>query len=95
MADIFLCRKHTKLHCDSVRHDGLLMRVTSSNYAKTPEERALWLRKLKEDIAQREREAAELEASLGDDKRRNDGDDFDSSSKSSKRMKKESVMTAI
>ena len=68
---------------------------TSSNYAKTPQERALWLRKLKEDIAQREREAAELEASLGDDKRRNDGDDFDSSSRSSKRMKKESVMTAI
>jgi len=68
---------------------------TSRNYAKTPEERALWLRKLKEDIAQREREAAELEASLGDDKRRNDGDDFDSSSKSSKRMKKESEMTAI
>ncbi len=68
---------------------------TSSNNAKTHGERALWLRKLKEDIAQKEREAAELEASLGHDKRSNDEDDFESSAKLNKRMKKESELTAI
>ena len=68
---------------------------SATNIGKTTEERALFLQKLKDDIAQREKEAAELEASLGVDKRRNDKDDVDSSSKSSKRMKKEAEMTPI
>jgi len=46
------------------------------NEEKTDDEKASWLKKLKEDIAAREREAAELEASL-DPKRKSQGSDDD------------------
>ena len=38
--------------------------VEKANEAKTDAEKAAWLKKLKDDIAAREKEAAELEASL-------------------------------
>lgn len=63
----------------------------SSNYAKTPSERTAVLQKLKEDIAQREREVAKLEASLGDD---DGGDDEEDSSKSSNSNKRQKVNDA-
>ncbi len=67
----------------------------SSNPSKIPEERALWLKKLKGEIAQKEKEALDLEDSLGNDKRRNDGNDDNTPSKSKKRMKKHAELTAI
>jgi len=70
---------------------------TSSNSHddKSTGERAAWLRKLKEDIAQRESEAAELEASLGADKRRNEGDGGDSSNKRHRKDQDQNVSTAV
>lgn len=67
----------------------------SSHDSKTPEERAAWLRKLKEDIAQREREAAELEASLGVDKRKNDGGDGDLANKRPRKDQEQNESTAV
>ena len=66
---------------------------SSATAGKTPEERQEFLRKLKEDIAAREREAAELEASIGADKRKNDGEDGGDSS--AKRAKTEEDTTAV
>ncbi len=46
------------------------------NEEKTDDEKAAWLKKLKDDIAAREREAAELEASLASKRKTEDnGDD--------------------
>ena len=44
---------------------------------KTDDEKAAWLKKLKDDIAAREREAAELEASLDPKRKIQDGDEPD------------------
>ncbi len=66
---------------------------SSATAGKSPEERAEFLRKLKEDIAAREREAAELEASLGADKRKNDGEGVGDSS--AKRAKTEEDTTPV
>lgn len=64
---------------------------------KTDEERAAWLRHLKEDIAQRAREAAELEASLDMNKRKNDGGvgDLSSSNKRSRKDEEENRTTPV
>lgn len=56
---------------------------------KTPEERAALLQTLKEDIAKRERDMAELEASLAAGTGDEDAEDVDSSSRDAKRVKKD------
>jgi len=58
-----------------------------SSTSKTPEERAALLQKLKDDIAKRERDMAELEASLAAGT--GDGEGVDSSSRNAKRVKKD------
>lgn len=54
---------------------------------KTAEERAALLQTLKDDIAKRERDMAELEASLAADTGDEDAEDVDSSSRDAKRVK--------
>ena len=52
------------------------------NEEKTDEEKAAWLKKLKDDIAAQEKEAAELEASIAGDKRKtNDEGDYEPNTK--------------
>ncbi len=60
----------------------------SSNPSKIPEEQALSLKKLKDEIAEKEKEVLNLEGSIGTHKRRSDGDDNNTPSKSKKRTKK-------
>ena len=76
--------------CNAPQDQGSSSQDSGTTDDKTKEDKAAWLKKLKDDIALREKEAAELEASLngGGDKRKNDGDDDDGAS-SNKKVKTE------
>jgi hypothetical protein len=76
---------------------GSVGAASQTSTAKTPEERAALLQQLKDDIAKRERDMAELEASLAAGtggrgeaaQEKVDDDEVDSSLRDAKRVKKE------